>query len=308
MSGASEIHNCHATTGAGVSIEGSEFMMQGYSRIHQNKAFEHGAGISLSSSSTWSAENSRIDGNTADGDGGGVHSVQDATVEIQSTSIDGNIGKNGGGFWGMKFKKLWIFASTFSSNKATGSKDSSGGGLYLHETKTSVHLEDLKFEGNIAETGVAIMSTFADIFRPSGGGLYLSAIMVAEWVAKSLFFTKNVARGDGGGATLLDVFCLKSGGQQSPVAFSNLTMESNVCSKDGGSLALLGTTDAEFVNSTMILNNLAQPTAAEFVGWHALWYGKAYCLQDCDEHSLQMTEVGLKRISKHGGKVSPHCF
>ena len=85
-------------------------------------------------------------------------------------------------------------------------------------------------------------------------------------------------------------------------------MESNVCSKDGGSLALLGTTDAEFVNGTMILNNLAQPTAAEFVGWHALWFGKAYCLQDCDEHSLQMTEVGLKRISKHGGKVSPHCF
>lgn len=138
--------------------------------------------------------------------GGGVYNTGTLTI-TNSTISDNNVTSSGGGIF-LQNGTLLINRSSLQNNTATGSSGSSGGGVYISGTSTSVKIYNSTFYHNSADddgggfynltpaTTRLENTTFCNnTAGDQGGGFFTSAS--ANIVYKNNLFSENTAAGFG---------------------------------------------------------------------------------------------------------------
>ena len=271
--------------------------------IQSNSAGSNGGGVYLRFRSWLTMLHSQMVSNIAEESGGGIYADSPPVLSLKDSTFASNTAKKGNGGGAYVTAALntgdWIPVeynpsiitidrSTFSHNLATGTLTSNGGGMSLtnidaacsdDDTDTNcadhVTLTNTQFIGNIVNAVGATVGLVSDAFQTSGGGLHLGSIdtTLLKFITSSISFVRNIATdGVGGGVTLFNV---KTRSKTDVLKLINWSLNGNVANKDGGGLALLGSTSVQMVEGSLFKNNVAKSKDMKVKGWRATWYKSA---------------------------------
>lgn len=208
-----------------------------------NSAGNHGGVMYVASKGTTVIdEGSVFSNNTASNHGGVIFAGSGTIVNITGAQFVGNeAAQNAGAVYGYTNSQLEIKDSSFTANKAHGSKYG-GGAMYLSGSKTVI--DGCDFTENVSDYCAGAVAAYSD----------------SDLTVTDSTFTKNSAGasgGNGGGALYL------SGGK---VELDGVTFTENYSNKNGGAFCAYGEVQVTVKNMTATSNNAKTSGGAIYIG------------------------------------------